>query len=175
LGFVDRSPFHSSLTQDLVDFTPGDGSAALSYIRNKRGYIGICFNDFHVEALRKFLVASVMKAFSTADDPLFMPAYAAGLDSDPAARKTKTKNDDPKREKKVKKDQDKKEKKEKEKKGAAGKTKKAQASKTKKRRQQDPIPEFVPRFPWRLHVRVARFVNEWFGAQAFASLTKVGL
>ena len=170
LGFVDRSPFHSSLTQDLVDFTPGDGSAALSYIRNKRGYIGICFNDFHVEALRKFLVASVMKAFSTADDPLFMPGYVAGLDS------TKTKNDDPKREKKVKKDKEKKEKKEKEKKGAAGKTKKAQASKTKKRRQQDPIPEFMmPRFPWRLHVRVACFVNEWFGAQAFASLTKVGL
>ena len=169
LGFVDRSSFHSSLTQDLVDFTPGDGSAALSYIRNKRGYIGICFNDFHVEALRKFLVASVMKAFSTADDPLFMPGYAAGLDS------TKTKNGDPKREKKVKKDKEKKEKKEKEKKGAAGKTKKAQASKTKKRRQQDPIPEFVPRFPWRLHVRVACFVNEWFGAQAFASLTKVGL
>ena len=169
LGFVDRSSFHSSLTQDLVDFTPGDGSAALSYIRNKRGYIGICFNDFHVEALRKFLVASVMKAFSTADDPLFMPGYAAGLDS------TKTKNDDPKREKKVKKDKEK-EKKEKEKKGAAGKTKKAQASKTKKRRQQDPIPEFMmPRFPWRLHVRVACFVNEWFGAQAFASLTKVGL
>ena len=169
LGFVDRSPFHSSLTQDLVDFTPGDGSAALSYIRNKRGYIGICFNDFHVEALRKFLVASVMKAFSTADDPLFMPGYVAGLDS------TKTKNDDPKREKKVKKDKEK-EKKEKEKKGAAGKTKKAQASKTKKRRQQDPIPEFMmPRFPWRLHVRVACFVNEWFGAQAFASLTKVGL
>ena len=169
LGFVDRSSFHSSLTQDLVDFTPGDGSAALSYIRNKRGYIGICFNDFHVEALRKFLVASVMKAFSTADDPLFMPGYVAGLDS------TKTKNDDPKREKKVKKDKEK-EKKEKEKKGAAGKTKKAQASKTKKRRQQDPIPEFMmPRFPWRLHVRVACFVNEWFGAQAFASLTKVGL
>ena len=174
MGFVDRSPFHSSLTQDLVDFTPGDGSAALSYIRNKRGYIGICFNDFHVEALRKFLVASVMKAFSTADDPLFMPGYVAGLDS------TKTKNDDPKREKKVKKDKEnkdkEKEKKEKEKKGAAGKTKKAQASKTKKRRQQDPIPEFMmPRFPWRLHVRVACFVNEWFGAQAFASLTKVGL
>ena len=41
--------------KEVVDFTPGDGSCALTHIRNKHAYVGVCFNDFHVEVLHKFL------------------------------------------------------------------------------------------------------------------------
>ena len=61
-----------------MDFTPGDGECAMAYLRNKRGYVGICFNDFHLNALHDHLIDCVIKAFSKPGDPLFHPAFASG-------------------------------------------------------------------------------------------------
>ena len=64
--------------KDVYDFTPGDGEAALAFLKARKGYIGICFNDSHVELLRERLIDNVMTAFGTAKDPLFHAAFAAG-------------------------------------------------------------------------------------------------
>lgn len=134
--FQSSCPLVSLPGQECVDFTPCDGSCALSYIRNKRGYVGICFTDFHAEALRKFLVASVLKAFGTADDPLFVPAYAAGLKSDAPGSEPKKK----------KKAQKKKEKQGKKEKKAVGKKEK-KAGKAKNHNKQDLVPSPERRVP----------------------------
>ena len=69
-----------------MDFTPGDGSCALTHIRNKHAYVGVCFNDFHVEVLHKFLIKSVLRAFAASGDPLFQAAYASGMAKDEKAQ-----------------------------------------------------------------------------------------
>ena len=47
----------------------------------KKGYVGICFNDFHTQQLRNRLIDVVLKSFATPGDVLFEPAYASSMSS----------------------------------------------------------------------------------------------
>ena len=65
--------------KEAVDFTPADGENALTFIKARRGYIGICWTDSHADKLRLRLIEQVLKAFGTNGDALFHSAYASGF------------------------------------------------------------------------------------------------
>ena len=75
--------------KDLYDFTPSP-EAALALLKAKKGYIGICFNDFHQKLLREYVIDKVLESFGTANDPLFHASYAAGLKNTASAVPTPT-------------------------------------------------------------------------------------
>jgi hypothetical protein len=72
--------------KDLVDFTPVDGACAMAFIRARKGYIGICWNDVHADKLRQYLIDTVVNAFGTSGDVLFHSAYASGVKNTPAPK-----------------------------------------------------------------------------------------
>ena len=86
MNYDIRITYGEIVYKEVVDFTPGDGSCALTHIRNKHAYVGVCFNDFHVEVLHKFLIKKVLRAFAASGDPLFQAAYASGMAKDEKAQ-----------------------------------------------------------------------------------------
>ena len=64
--------------KDIYDFTPSP-EAALAFMKAKKGYLGICFNDHHQKMLRDYVIDQVMLCFAKSGDPLFHAAYAAGI------------------------------------------------------------------------------------------------
>jgi len=69
----------------------------MAFVRAKKGYVGICFNDFHVKKLRDRLIDLVVEAFGTTGDALFEPAFAAGKKSNPGPAPTPTPTPAPKK------------------------------------------------------------------------------
>ena len=69
--------------KDSIDFTPGDGTNAIAHIKacrkTPKGYVGICFTDFHKDSLWEHLCHRTLELFATPSDPLFHPQYAAGV------------------------------------------------------------------------------------------------
>ena len=68
--------------RDVVDTTPGDGNLALACIMKERGYIGICYTEFHCTALRTHLVDVVLECFGNESHPLFHANYKQQVDDE---------------------------------------------------------------------------------------------
>ena len=64
--------------KDIYDFTPSP-EAALAFLKAKKGYMAVCFNDAHQKMLRDYVIDQVMLCFAKSGDPLFHAAYAAGI------------------------------------------------------------------------------------------------
>ena len=60
-----------------LDWTPGEGFAAINFIRRRKPYLGICFKQSHVEGLYTRIEQLVVKCMLTVDDDLYDPKFAA--------------------------------------------------------------------------------------------------
>eukprot|EP00959_Pyramimonas_sp_CCMP1952_P243943 5099296-Pyramimonas_sp.AAC.1 len=63
------------------DWTPGEGEAAMNFIRRRRPYLGICFKPQHVQGLYKRLERRVLIAMLNMDDDLYDPKFAELVNS----------------------------------------------------------------------------------------------
>ena len=90
---------------DMVHITSGDGAGAISALRNRQGYFGMCFTDKHVEALKSYLVSWMLKEFARHSSPYYQPGYEAEPENDDEdkGKKRKKRGDEGKREKDSKK------------------------------------------------------------------------
>jgi hypothetical protein len=89
----------------VIDLTASSGRFALNCVKKKVPYLGVCYTEDHVLALKSHLKDEVLAAFKDPDDDLFQAGFAKLL---------KTKKDDKDTEKEKDKDKEKEKEKEKE-------------------------------------------------------------
>lgn len=78
-GILADEMVHSYDLLSVIDLTASDGSWALACIRAKRPYVGVCFTEFHVKALRERLQHLVLLAMKDETDSLYQPSFADAL------------------------------------------------------------------------------------------------
>lgn len=93
--FWDSDPrFYDSMINDyfvktVIDLSPGAGTLALTCIRRRVGYLGICMSDAHREGLRGVLVDGILSAMQEEGSGLYQPRLVqamSGQTPDPAAK-----------------------------------------------------------------------------------------
>jgi hypothetical protein len=125
---IDEGQIIETSNSGVLDLTPGDGSFAKVVVEAGLVYVGVCFNDHHVEELRKGIIKYVLEKMADEQCPglydvryaLFKKGSAAKVD-DPA-------NKPPKRTREPKAKADGKSKKEKKSKNPKKKSKKSSSS-----------------------------------------------
>ena len=70
---------HGYFVKSVVDMSPADGKLAFVCLRQRVGYVGICYNEQHVKALEKRLLQRLEKEMVNSNSPLFSSAYAAAI------------------------------------------------------------------------------------------------
>ena len=79
---------------DIIHLTSGDGAGAISALRNRQGYFGMCFTDKHVEALKNYLVSWMLREFGRHSSPYFQPGYSLDPENDDEDKGKKRKKRD---------------------------------------------------------------------------------
>lgn len=75
----------------IIDLTPGEGHLALTCLRRKMPYVGICLTEAHRTALTTHLCASVQREFLTEGSPLYEPSFAELVNAGSATAAPKAK------------------------------------------------------------------------------------
>jgi hypothetical protein len=96
---------------DVVHLSAADGCCAKACMDARIGYIGLCFTDFHVEALTDHLEMWMLGQFANEKSTFYQPTYSLGQSGD------KEKDKEKKKEPKAKQDKEKEKEKKKESKG----------------------------------------------------------
>lgn len=71
---------HSLCIEPLVtDLSPSDGECAKVFLDKRLPYVGVCFNDFHVESLYAHLIEYVLESLKDPKSPHFQASFRASL------------------------------------------------------------------------------------------------
>ena len=79
---------HSYCVDGWIDLTCNDGVLALTALRAKKTYFGVCFSSEHQSALKAFILDEIFQGFQSEGDPLHQPGLAelAQATTTPATR-----------------------------------------------------------------------------------------
>lgn len=113
-----------SCEKGVIDLTASSGRFALNCVKKKVPYLGVCYTEDHVLALKSHLKDEVLAAFKDPDDDLFQAGFAKLL---------KTKKDDKEKDKETEKDEEKDKEKKKDKEKEPKKSKKKDSGKKNKK------------------------------------------
>ena len=70
---------HTYYAKLVLDLSPLDGRFALQCLRNRVGYVAICFNDDHVKFLQEYLLQQLQSDMKDSKSPLFNQAFASAV------------------------------------------------------------------------------------------------
>ncbi|CAL1151682.1 unnamed protein product [Cladocopium goreaui] len=70
---------HTFFAKMVLDLTPSDAKFAFACLRNRVGYVGLAFSQFHAEKMEERLLQLVEKEMLDSNSPLYSIAYSKAL------------------------------------------------------------------------------------------------
>lgn len=70
---------HDYFVKNVIDFTPGAGTLALTCVKQHVGYLGVCMSEQHQQGLRSVLIDGILSAMTEENSGLYQPRLAKAM------------------------------------------------------------------------------------------------